>query len=472
MEVILGMFVGYVLWLILSRLTSPDVIGISSTVISLVVIFSVIVDLGVSRGSTLFLGKIFSEGQTQDAKVYVKASLLVVSSGILVCSLAILVLKEWIYPNIQSELIHISILLVGLSAISNLLRSVLIASLQTQLLPIIMIVSSICKIALTIILILLGTGALGITVGYLSAYLSAAILLFFILRTTLKPLKQASTVNLYHACKNILLASVASWVPRVIAVIGTRLGTIIVFGIQGAGQAGFYFIAFSIYYAIAAVADSLSSILFPILSGMKDQRKRFVWRMIKISLAVTLPISSAATSYSDEIMGVFGSDYVQASMSLKILLLSILPFTFNIAIGTLVYSYGNYRQVLAVGLGSSISRIICYFVLVPMYGNTGAAISFTLGSIIGFAVSAVVAKKIGMLIFWKELALIFIIPAIISLFLEHFQVNYIVGIPVMLVLSLIMFLALRVLSRSDLRDSLAILPNWIGRPLTNIINKL
>jgi O-antigen/teichoic acid export membrane protein len=466
------MFVGYILWLILSRLTSPDVIGISSTVISLVVIFSVIVDLGVSRGSTLFLGKSFSEGQTQDANVYVKASLIVVSSGILVCSLAILVFKEWIYPNIPSELVHISILLVGLSAISSLLRSVLIASLQTQLLPIIMIVSSICKIALTITLILLGTGALGITVGYLSAYLSAAILLFFVLRTTLKPLKQASTVNLYHACKNILLASVASWVPRVIAVIGTRLGTIIVFGIEGAGQAGFYFIAFSIYYAIAAVADSLSSILFPVLSGMKDQRKRFVWRMIKISLAVTLPISSAATLYSDEIMGLFGSDYVQASMSLKILLLSILPFTLNIAIGTLVYSYGNYRQVLAVGLGSSISRIICYFVLVPMYGNTGAAISFTLGSIIGFAVSAVVAKKIGMLIFWKELALIFIIPTIFSFVLEEFQVNYIVGVPVILVLSLIIYLALRVLSRSDLRDSLAILPNRIGRPLTNLINKL
>jgi len=466
------MFVGYILWLILSRLTSPDVIGISSTVISLVVIFSVIVDLGVSRGSTLFLGKSFSEGQTQDANVYVKASLIVVSSGILVCSLAILVFKEWIYPNIPSELVHISILLVGLSAISSLLRSVLIASLQTQLLPIIMIVSSICKIALTFTLILLGTGALGITVGYLSAYLSAAILLFFVLRTTLKPLKQASTVNLYHACKNILLASVASWVPRVIAVIGTRLGTIIVFGIEGAGQAGFYFIAFSIYYAIAAVADSLSSILFPVLSGMKDQRKRFVWRMIKISLAVTLPISSAATLYSDEIMGLFGSDYVQASMSLKILLLSILPFTLNIAIGTLVYSYGNYRQVLAVGLGSSISRIICYFVLVPMYGNTGAAISFTLGSIIGFAVSAVVAKKIGMLIFWKELALIFIIPTIFSFVLEEFQVNYIVGVPVILVLSLIIYLALRVLSRSDLRDSLAILPNRIGRPLTNLINKL
>ncbi len=472
MEVIIGMFAGYILWLFLSKLTTPDVIGISSTVISLATIFSVIVDLGASRGSTLFLGKSFSEENTDEAKVLVKASLLIVCSGILVCGLAILVFKGSIYPNVSFDLILISILLLGFAALFNLLRSFLIASLQTQLLPVIIIVSSISKIALTIILILVGTGAIGITIGYLSAYISAAILFFFILATTLKPLKQTSTVNMYCACKKILLAGVASWVPRVMVVIGARLGTIIVFGIEGASQAGFYFIAFSIYYAFAAVADSLFSVLFPILSAMSDRRKRLVWQMMKLSLVLTLPVSLAAISYSSEIMGIFGSDYVQASTSLKILLLSILPFTFNIAIGTLVYSYGNYRQVLTVGLGSSISRIVCYFVFVPIYGITGAAISFTLGSIIGFVVSAAVAKKIGMLIFWKDLALIFIIPTIISFILEHLHVNYFIGIPVMLVLPPILFFALRILSKSDVHDLIAILPNWIGRPLISILNKL
>ena len=103
---------------------------------------------------------------------------------------------------------------------------------------------SISKIALTIILILVGAGAIGITIGYLAAYISASFLLFFILVTTLKPLKQISTVNLYCAFKKILFAGVASWVPLVIAIIGARLGTVIVFGIEGASQAAFYFIAF------------------------------------------------------------------------------------------------------------------------------------------------------------------------------------------------------------------------------------
>jgi O-antigen/teichoic acid export membrane protein len=466
------MFVSYLLWLFLSRITTPEVIGISSTVISIAVIFSVIVDLGVSRGSTRFLGKNFSGGQISDAKVYIKASLIFVSSGIFVCALAIAIFSDWLYPGIPFDLVLISVFLVGATAVFNLLRSFLIASLQTQLLPIIMIISSVFKIVLTVVLILIGTGAVGVTIGYLSAYLSAAILLSFIIASFLMPIKQMATIRLYHACKTVIHASVVSWVPKVIAVIGTRLGTIIVFGIEGASQAGFYFIAFSIFYAISALADSLFSVSFPILSAMDDQRKRFVWRMIKVCLMVILPISSAAVAYSYEIMGLFGSDYTLGSIALKIMLLTMLPFVFNTAIGTLIYAYGNYRQVLATGLSSSISRIVCYFIFVPIYGITGAALSFAIGSVIGFAVSVMVAKKVQLLIFWKDLSLIFIIPTGISSVMEYFDITYIIGIPIVLVLPPIMFVVLRILSKSDVHDLITILPDRIGRPLISILDKL
>jgi O-antigen/teichoic acid export membrane protein len=471
-ETVIEMFVGYILWLLLSRITTPDVIGISSTVISLAIIFSVIADLGVSRGSTRFLGRSFSEEQMDVTKALMKAALLLVCSGMIVCSIAILALKDWIYPNISDDLVLTSILLLSSIAISFLLRSTLIASLQTRTLPIIMILSSIIKVVLTIILVLLGAGAIGITVGSSSAYLSAAILYSFSLVTILKPFKQKSLIPLRRACKIILLASVAGWLPRVITVLGSRFGTIIVFGIEGASYAGFYFIAFSIFYAISAIPSSFFSVLFPMLSAMDDNRKRFVWQMIKLSLVVTLPISSAVTAYSNEIMGLFGWDYVQASMSLKVMLYSMFGLIFSTAIETLVYSYGNYRLVLAVGLGTSISRIFCYFILVPLYGITGAAIGFTIGSIVGFAVSAVVAKRLGFLLFWKELALLFIIPSGISLLLEFYHVDYFVGIPMIFSLSLMLFLALRVLSRSEIRETLTLLPDRIGRPLISILNKL
>jgi O-antigen/teichoic acid export membrane protein len=335
-----------------------------------------------------------------------------------------------------------------------------------------MIISSIFRIVLAIILVLLGNGAVGITLGYLSGYASAVVLLSFILVTNLIAVKKESTIHLYHACKSILVASVPSWIPKVMGVVGAHLGTVLVFGTSGPSEAGSYFIAFAIFYAIDGIKTSLFSIAFPILSAMDDQRKRFVWRLIKMSLIVSLPISFSVMLYSNEVLGLIGSDYMQGSLPLKIILLSMLPLTFFVGISTLVYSYGNYWQVFSISLGSNMSRVLLYFILVPLYGSEGAAVAFTLGSVIGFVVSIIIAKRIGMLILWKELVLIFIIPAGLAFTLDYFHVIYTIGIPVILVLSLIFLRMSGVLSKSDVRESLGILPDSIGKPLINILNKL
>lgn len=466
------MVAGYVLWLFLSSLTTPDVIGIASTIISLSIIFSQIIDLAVPTGSTRFLGKSFSEGNAEDTQILVKGSLLIVFSSIIVCSLLILVFKQWLTPAFGLDLTVILILLIGISVIVNLLRSILIASLKTKSLPKIMVISSIIRIVLAIILVLLGSSAAGITLGYLIGFASATILLSFTLVTSLMPRKKESTISLFQACKRILVASVPSWIPRVLAVVGAHLGTVVVFGTYGANQAGSYFIAMAIFYAIDAIKNSLFSVAFPILSAMDDQRKRLVWRVIKMSLVVSLPISFTAMAYSNEVLGLIGPNYVQASIPLKIILLSIFPLTLLMGISTLVYSYGNYWQVFAMGLGLNVPRVLLYFALVPLFGSTGAAIAFTTGSVIGFIVSIVIAKRIEMIILWKELALIFAIPASIAFTLGNFHVTYIIGIPIILTVSILLMLASRVLSRSEVRESLEILPDAIGKPLINILNKL
>jgi len=185
-----------------------------------------------------------------------------------------------------------------------------------------------------------------------------------------------------------------------------------------------------------------------------------------------LPISFTVIVYSNEVLGLIGPNYVQASIPLKIILLSIFPLTLLLGISTLVYSYGNYRQVLSMGLALNVPRVLLYFALVPLYGSVGAAMAFTTGSVIGFIVSIVVAKNNRMIILWKELSLIFVIPAGIAFALDYFHITYILGIPAILFLSILLMLASRVLSRSEVRESLEILPNRIGKPLINILNKL
>jgi O-antigen/teichoic acid export membrane protein len=474
-ETIITMIAGYIFWLILSKITTTDIIGISSTVISLATIFSTVAFIDTPHGVQRFLGKNFSEQKLEDAKVIVKAALLLISIGIAACTIVILAASNWIYDYFKMDfnLIIVTILFMGSFSIMTLFRSIVIASLKTNTLPVIMIISTIAKIVLAVILVSVGSGALGITISSTFFPILGSILLSITIIMIFKPSSMyKSEVSIRKSFKNVFIAGVASWIPALISILGSNLGTLLVFGSHGASEAGVYFISFSLVTAISAIMTSLFAIAFPTLSGMQDGRKRFAWRTIKISSIFSLPLSFALLFYSKQIMQLFGEDYIKGSSSLEILLLSMLPFAIMSGINTLVYSYGNYKQVLAIGLASNIPRAVLYILLVPNYDISGAAISYTIGSIIGLIASIVIAKKIQMRIFWKDTALIAVIPAGSAFLLSYFQVNYLIGIFSTLVVSYLLYLRMQIITRIDVQDSFAIMPYGITYPILNLWNRI
>jgi O-antigen/teichoic acid export membrane protein len=194
--------------------------------------------------------------------------------------------------------------------------------------------------------------------------------------------------------------------------------------------------------------------------------------LIKISLVITLPLSHAIIIYSAEILQIFGSSYANGSLNLEILLLSILPTAITSGIGVLVYAYGNNRQLLIIGLFTSIPRALLYFIFVPIFGGNGAAITYLMGSIIGFIVSVIIANKIGLKLFWKQIISISIIPIILTIFLKYLGLNYIFGISIATGISYILLLKLRIIDTEDMQDILKILPKMIADPMANIIIKI
>ena len=360
--------------------------GTSSAVVSLSTIFTTVVIIGVPTGVQRFLGKSFSEQRFEDSRVYISASLIMVSLPIIVCSIGMLLAEDLIENSfkINLNLIIISIVLMSSSAIATLFRSIVIASLKTRILPIASIVSTIVKIIVTIFLILWGTGAIGVTTGFTIAPIVASIILAgSIISLTFKKSTFKREVSIIQACKNTIVASMASWIPGLISTVGNSTWINSGIGANGAGQAGLYFIAFSIVTGIATGTSVLSAIAYPALSAMTDGRKRFAWRIIKMSLVISLPFSSSLVFYSKEIMGLFGPNYIEGSSTLEILLLSMLPTALMSGISILVYSYGKYRYVLAIGLATTIPRVIFYFTLVPIFSGDGATLSYDIGSIIG-----------------------------------------------------------------------------------------
>jgi len=474
-ETIASIISGYVFWIIMSKITTTETIGISSTVVSFAAIVAVIANIGIPTGIQRFIGKSFSENNLDDVKGFVITSLILVCMGIVTCGGLILIIQSWLPGTFGFDygLVIISILLIGAAVISMLFRSIVISTFNTKSLPLIIITSSIFKLLLSIILVLMGTGAIGLTLGLAFNHILSSVLLGIVVGT--KVLKSTRinylSINFVQKSKKLLVSSVVFWFPFLITTIGSQLGTLVVFGSQGSNQAGVYFLALTIVTGLTNVMNSLFTIALPALSGLKDYRKRFAWQTIRLSAIILLPFSCSLLFYSEDIMKLLGQDYVQGASSLEVLLLSMLPMAILSGINALVYSYGNYRQVLLIGLAMSIPRTVLYFVLVPVYGGLGAAIAYTLGTIVGCIISIVIAKKIGMLLFWKDLTLIFIIPTTIAFTLSYLQFNFVIGILTTIVISYVILLKIRIVTRIDVRDSLDILPQRFSSQIIKLINK-
>jgi O-antigen/teichoic acid export membrane protein len=481
-QVITSLITGYLFWIILSKISTPEVIGTFSVIVSFADIIAYVAMIGLPEGAKRFLGKSFSQQKIQEAKVFVKASVLLLCIGILVCSAIVFIARYWVYDIFKIDLnsIIVALLVIGTSSIYILLNSIVISSFKTKVLPKITIIYSAARIALASTLVLMGGGAIGLTLGYtVFGQLLGSILLGIVIMKLFRASSssfEVSTkkpqVSLSCASKNILIASAASWIPLLVPTIGSDLGTLVLFGSQGSNQAGVYFITFTIYTGILSVTYSLITIGLPALSGMEDGRKRFTWQIIRLSAVISVPLSTTLIFYSKQIMQLIGQDYSQGSLSLQVLLLSMLPMSVINGIDTLVFSYGSYRQSLAIGLAMNIPRAVLYFILVPIYGSTGAATSYTVGSVVGFIMSIMIAKRIKMQVHWKSLAFILIIPAALGFALSRFEINYIVAIITSIIASYLLLLKLQIITKSDVKDSIGILPYQISNPTNRLLNRL
>jgi O-antigen/teichoic acid export membrane protein len=472
-ETIIGLLSSYVLWFILSRIATPEAIGVSSTVLSFSSIFAGIATIGVPYGISHFLGKSLSEQRLEKSKMFIKTSIFIVAAGIFGVSAIIYVIWEWINVYLDLSLIILAILLIATSSMAALFRSIVIATQDTRRLPLITLVSSVTRTIIAIVLVLTMMPGLGITIGYFSYQAVSCFLLAFIVLTVFAPFGKISFPKFGDSFKSLIAASIPSWIPALITTIGSGdLGIVLVFGSKGASQAGSYFLAYAIFSAVAAISYSLFTVAFPLLSGMADGRKRLTWNLIKMSLIISLPLSFSIIFYSYNITLLFGTAYTSASFSLEVLLLSLLPNCILIGVTTLAYSYGNFRQVLFLGLAAAVPRVILYFTLVGSYGATGVAISYSVGSVIAFIASLYVAKKIGLIMSWRDILTMMMIPLGVSLCFVYLGINYISAIIATIGVSYIVFIKLHILKRDEVENTLSLLPNSIGKPIMKMVSAL
>jgi O-antigen/teichoic acid export membrane protein len=447
---VITMVFGYLYWAIVSKMVTPDAVGLASTTVSIATLVSILTIFGVPVGVQRFLGKSFGNHDANAFRSYFMAGMtfLVLSGG--VTALILVSLSGFVssFIGIPLSFIVIAAIMVFTGGLATLFRVAYTASIRTDIPLYSSVIASAARLALGVVFISVGLEALGVAVGYL---ISGLVLLTFlaILGTKLLGLR-VLRLTFFHT-KEIVQAGFVNWMPTVIATMGTQLSVIAVYGFHGSFEAGLYYISFAMASVISSVSASVMGLSFPILSGMTDGRKRACWRAIRMALVFTVPLAASLAAYPEVALGFFSSDYVVASNMLLVLLFATVPQGLIDGVNFLAYAYGKYRLVLVMGLAISVPRTVMYMLLTPSMGGLGAAFALLSGTVIGLVTAFGVTNRIGLKFQWKDLIVAFIPLAMTAVC--KIPIPWFLGVTIVLTGSALTYTRLRLVTRRDLKES-------------------
>ncbi|MCD6369414.1 MAG: hypothetical protein J7L38_06430 [Thermoproteales archaeon] len=441
-----GSILGFLYWLVISKFTEPETLGYATTTTSIASLLTGVFSLGVARGMQRFIGIYLGRRNLDKVAEYLWSAFTFYAC---VYSLIAVSLASISFFNIGLDpymLILAALMIVGGAGVA--FNSFLIAILRTDINFLVSLVAGSLKFIVGVSLVIAGWGWVGATIGYLVASWTSLFLNgFFVYRFIGK-----QPFFSFDALKDSIIAGVAGWAPGVIVLVGQQVGLLTVFGVSGALESGLYYVATAISSVVLVFATSMLGLLFPVLSGMTDGRKRATARVLKISLAACSPAVAFTVVYPWLPLGLLGPNYIQASAMLQLLVVAVIPLAITSAVNSLVYAYGDYLKVFVIGSMQNIPRLALYSFLVPFLGGLGAALSFTTGAILGMITATVIAEISGFKINFKELALTVAPPLLTGVLAYFLNLHWLIGGSLILFLSLFLYAKLNIVTREDLKD--------------------
>lgn len=207
---------------------------------------------------------------------------------------------------------------------------------------------------------------------------SIPVIIFFLSRLKFRP--RLFTLDL-KKIRLYLSSSIVIWAISIFAQVYNGLDIAILGFFRPPQEVGYFSVARRIVGGVTLLMTFLASAVLPHLSrAFKDDMPGFrqgTRKFLKMSGIILLLVFVPVILFSSRIISLtVGSEYLPASMPLKIMMMAIIMVTFNLPYSTGLIAARMERDVLKQACASAALSLFLNFLLIPRYGMIGASVSF------------------------------------------------------------------------------------------------
>lgn len=349
--------------------------GIYAAVFSFTMVFNVLLDLGLTQ----YNNRAIAQNPTEVARNFSKLTSLKLFLGIFYLLVTLLI------GYFLGYTVHVFWLLLILS-INQFMASFLLFlrshlaglhlfksdSILSVLDKILMILS--CGILLFTPVLKMDFNIIHFALAQLGSYVAVVGIGFVMVRKKARIFKWS--IN-YQRFRKDLRNSLPYALLIMLMALYTRIDSIMLEQISGSFEAGIYAQAFRLLDAVNQFAYLVGLLLLSIFARMFAE-KQDVEPITKLSfsliIAGTLAVSLSTGFAAPGLLSALYVEHSELSTPVfRILIGSSVAFGATYVFGTLLTARGNLRVLNMVALGGFVLNLILNFVLIPLYGATGAA---------------------------------------------------------------------------------------------------
>jgi O-antigen/teichoic acid export membrane protein len=473
-------------------LLGADNYGLYGIVLTLPNMLAIFRDMGVNVAMTRYTAQ-FRAGNRHDElrSVFISGLIFEIILGLVLTIVSFLLsgyLEEiWNRPNI-APLIQIASISILAGALTTSALSLFTGMERMELTSIVWVAQSVIKTVLIVVLVLLGLGTRGATIGYALSTIIGGLVGVILIGVLYKTLPKPSSLKL--EIKAYIGTMLAYGVPISLAtILSSFLAQFYLFllpNVAGNIIIGNYHVAQNFVILITFFATPITTILFPAFSKLDAQKERETLQnafqySVKYASLLVVPVTAMVMCLSiPAVSTIFANEYDYAPLFLALLAIQYLYTALgSLSNGNLIYGQGQttyllYLTILTCSIGFPMG-----YLLINSFGVLGLiATSLTAGIPSMLLSLRFIKQRYGVSINWGSSARILISSAlsaavtyaIIGQLQLASWMQLAIGVVTFLVILIPTMLLTRTVSRQDI-DNIRSMLSSLG-PLSSIANKI
>jgi O-antigen/teichoic acid export membrane protein len=361
----------WIFWMVISRFASTEAIGQSTTIVSLVLFCTTILQLGLEYPILKY---------TQKYRNSILATTMLLEVIISIASIPLVIyFIDAFYGQELKRFEWMAAIMVMTTAPWFITHFLLLGLFKIRAVLFIDIISTIFKFGIGYLLVVVGHGSLGIIIAFLGNLIVLSVLSFMLAYSEL-PLKLD-----FKLIKLFIREGLVNMPSKISRILIFSLSVIMLasFGVDDS-LIGVFYIALNMSLVVGAFAINVALMVIP---ASTQTLKDYSSLGLRIGLSFTVPIIVLLINGPELVLGLIGHNYTIANFELIVLSLSIFPSSITITAISAFNTKSQFKKLLIIGIVEILSFALSFSILVPSFDILGASYA----TLIAFSASSILS---------------------------------------------------------------------------------